>query len=211
MPEHKDIQDPDLHEPKGITTASAGELYLANGEGGGEWKVPLGIDTALEGQQFISDGEGNGTWTTPGGAQLGSVYFSGNAVDTVITSSGVDVILDPGVWSPTVVDTIVFSTNKFTVMTAGVYELHASVSFSGGAGGAGDTYRFSFGKNGVAMPTSPVIRRQTSSSDIGSGGSSTFQSLLIGDEVTILVQNETSVNNPTITDASFTIVLLKEA
>lgn len=41
MPEHNIITDPDIHEPKGITTASDGSAYIANGTGSGTWiRVP---------------------------------------------------------------------------------------------------------------------------------------------------------------------------
>lgn len=35
--EHKDIPDPQRHEPKGISSASTKQLYLANGAGSGTW------------------------------------------------------------------------------------------------------------------------------------------------------------------------------
>ena len=39
MPEHVDIADGERHEPKGISTAPAGYIYIANGSGGGAWTV----------------------------------------------------------------------------------------------------------------------------------------------------------------------------
>tara|TARA_R110000851_G_scaffold118844_3_gene246366 strand:+ start:837 stop:1451 length:615 start_codon:yes stop_codon:yes gene_type:complete len=35
--EHKNITDPNIHEPKGVATAAAGTSYLANGSGSGAW------------------------------------------------------------------------------------------------------------------------------------------------------------------------------
>lgn len=35
--EHKNLTDPELHEPKGIATASSGQVYIANGSGSGTW------------------------------------------------------------------------------------------------------------------------------------------------------------------------------
>ena len=35
---HNTLTDPYLHEPKGIATASAKEVYIANGAGSGTWK-----------------------------------------------------------------------------------------------------------------------------------------------------------------------------
>jgi hypothetical protein len=37
MPEHVAITDPQIHEPKGISTAAAGTVYKANGTGSGTW------------------------------------------------------------------------------------------------------------------------------------------------------------------------------
>lgn len=35
--QHKDLSGSDLHEPKGIETATSGEVYVANGSGSGSW------------------------------------------------------------------------------------------------------------------------------------------------------------------------------
>ena len=37
MTEHVVITDPNIHEPKGISTANAGEVYVANGAGSGTY------------------------------------------------------------------------------------------------------------------------------------------------------------------------------
>jgi len=34
---HNSLTDPELHEPKGISTALAGQIYVANGSGSGVW------------------------------------------------------------------------------------------------------------------------------------------------------------------------------
>lgn len=44
---HKDLTDPDLHEPKGIITAQDGDVYIADGNGSGSWGPPVQFDTAL--------------------------------------------------------------------------------------------------------------------------------------------------------------------
>ena len=35
--QHSSLTDPNLHEPKGVSTASANQLYLSNGSGSGTW------------------------------------------------------------------------------------------------------------------------------------------------------------------------------
>jgi len=39
--QHADITDPDIHEPKGVATASLGQIYIADGAGSGTWINPL--------------------------------------------------------------------------------------------------------------------------------------------------------------------------
>ena len=43
--EHKDIVDPNIHEPKGISTAPNGYAYLSNGLGGGGWAPVITANT----------------------------------------------------------------------------------------------------------------------------------------------------------------------
>jgi len=37
MPEHVSLNDPNIHEPKGISTANANTVYVADGSGSGDW------------------------------------------------------------------------------------------------------------------------------------------------------------------------------
>lgn len=37
MANHADLTDPELHEPKGAAAATAGQIYVANGAGGGSF------------------------------------------------------------------------------------------------------------------------------------------------------------------------------
>lgn len=39
--QHKDLTGADLHEPKGVSGATTGQVYVANGAGSGTWQNPL--------------------------------------------------------------------------------------------------------------------------------------------------------------------------
>ena len=39
MASHKDLTGADLHEPKGVAAASAGQVYVADGAGSGAWSA----------------------------------------------------------------------------------------------------------------------------------------------------------------------------
>lgn len=38
---HAALTDPNLHEPIGVSTASAGQVYVADGAGSGDWAFPI--------------------------------------------------------------------------------------------------------------------------------------------------------------------------
>ena len=40
MTEHASITDPNIHEPKGASTASSGQILVADGSGGTSWQTP---------------------------------------------------------------------------------------------------------------------------------------------------------------------------
>lgn len=45
--EHKNILDPNIHEPKGIATATVNQIYSANGAGSGTWGELPYSDTVI--------------------------------------------------------------------------------------------------------------------------------------------------------------------
>jgi hypothetical protein len=47
MPAHSTLTGADLHEPKGVASAGANEVYLSDGLGSGSWVVPPYTLTAL--------------------------------------------------------------------------------------------------------------------------------------------------------------------
>ena len=58
--QHKDLPDAQLHEPKGASSANAGDVYVSDGAGSGSWATAsaLGSDTATAGEQLTADGAG---------------------------------------------------------------------------------------------------------------------------------------------------------
>lgn len=67
--EHKSIEDAQRHEPKGISSATAGTVYVATGGGtdGGSWTNPEGTAIASTGEAgaikyLREDGDGTSSW-----------------------------------------------------------------------------------------------------------------------------------------------------
>jgi len=79
--QHSVITDPDIHEPKGASTASLGEVYIANGSGSGDWSpITLDSDDADYGALYTADGAG--------GADFSQVCWQDLLGHVVVRDSG---------------------------------------------------------------------------------------------------------------------------
>jgi len=104
MPLHKDLTGADIHEPKGIASAAAGRVYVADGAGSGAWTalvIPSGTFIVTT-TTFTS----SGTWTRPAklflarvtvvGGGGGSSFSSGTANNGGSSSFGSLVVATGG-------------------------------------------------------------------------------------------------------------------
>jgi len=116
MAEHKNIIDPNIHEPKGVSIAPLNTVYVSNGAGSGVWKTaPTTAPTLQRGVEF---------------AAYSSVDQNPTTLDTPIqvefgpAQTTADVSLDP--------------LGNITILTPGVYNISFAGRFQrdGGAGEA---------------------------------------------------------------------------
>lgn len=64
---HVDLTDPNLHEPKGVATATAGQVYQADGAGSGSWELPIKLYTvAVTGAEVTANTTEEHTFTCTG-------------------------------------------------------------------------------------------------------------------------------------------------
>lgn len=112
--EHRNIPDPERHEPKGISTASAGQVYRSNGAASGAWKddlliisgtiadvseassiiIPIPVDCTIVSFKAVLSGpitaaNANITVTRGGGATVASfiIPYSGSAEGTTVNAT----------------------------------------------------------------------------------------------------------------------------
>ena len=112
--EHSTITDPDRHEPKDISAAATGTVYVSNGAGSGVWSP---ITSSAFGGIGITDSATTVAVTTA----VDSTFQTDSDYVTLDTPITFDVIAQEGV---------TVSGNKFTITQAGTYFLSGYISFS---------------------------------------------------------------------------------
>lgn len=60
---HSSLTDPNLHEPKGVSTATSGQVYVANGSGSGAWTARLPSMSGKSGYLLTNNGT-NESWSS---------------------------------------------------------------------------------------------------------------------------------------------------
>lgn len=116
MPDHVNITDPNIHEPKGVSTATAGDVYVADGAGSGAWG-PVGLEFAS-----VYTRESDGVSVSTIGTTAQTLPFSNDGPDNSLTSDS--------------------SNNRITLATAGTYLVSFHISFETAAAGDAGTYEF---------------------------------------------------------------------
>lgn len=100
--QHNALTGAELHEPKGISGAAAGSVYIANGAGSGTWSQPVvDADDGAAGEVPVANGAGDVVWSprfytitgkmtdvgTPGQEYV-PIPYSGNVVKIVTILGG---------------------------------------------------------------------------------------------------------------------------
>ena len=116
--EHRVIPEGNLHEPKGVSTALANTVYVANGAGSGVWKT-LNPVTHSFGSMLVPD-PGNGSLLFP---PITDKTLGTASQFILLTGSGIPFQSGPSA-------RVSFSTNRLTVSVGGVYQVHFDATIS---------------------------------------------------------------------------------
>lgn len=144
--EHKDIPDPQRHEPKGISAAVSGSVYVANGAGSGQWR-----------KRFVDD---------PTFAEIDSPSSIKSLTSTV------DVIVDGFVYDDVVTSKFNLTAgSRLTVLETGFYSVNFRVQLMPQTtlGANNETVNVKLVLNSISPPASRniplIITRNSISAD----------------------------------------------
>ena len=209
--QHNALTDPNIHEPKGVTTANAGAVYVATGTGSGNWSVYPFLDLfdgATAGQVFIADGAGSGAYNVIHKFIGAHVPFNATtpfAYSHATTTS--DTILNPVFSAAANSGFTLVTTPNARLLYSDSVTIHAQITVSMSseqASGTGRDVEWSIFKSGTEIAGARAIRT-ISSSSWGSITISGITQLVTGDYIEL---KSKASNNATVNYASLNINIL---
>lgn len=120
--QHNALTGGDLHEPKGVSGASANQLYYADGAGSGDWE-----NSSAYGSIYTQESDSVSVSTIGTTAQ--TLPFSNDGPDRTTESTA--------------------ASNGLTAVAAGDYEINFSLSFATAAAGDAGLYEFEIAVDGT--------------------------------------------------------------
>lgn len=220
--EHNAITDPNRHEPKGISTASANQVYAATGGAtdGGTWKdmQPVGFDTATAGEVYVSDGSGGGAWKNSVNIH-GEMTINGSTTaialtaasdGTLSTDSDYTKLTAASLWEAGVLSDVTFNVDELVAPIAGTYEVNfwAVLSTSALATLVGIKYAIN---DSAPYSGRKILSLSKAADDIETvSGIGYVDSLTVGQTLSFYIAADKNTN-VLVREAGVTLKLLKES
>lgn len=187
--QHSELTDPNIHEPKDITTAQDGQVYVADGANSGNWVFPAGH---AYGELFISEGVTSQTLSSASGTSklnpTGEWTTNGNANVTLSAANG-----------------------TITILQAGEYQLNFWITFTTASIASGAKYRFYYAVNAAHSTRNAFTAKPTNGVDTIHCGASGLATFAANDVVTIYVGGDSTSSSTAITpvEAGFSVLLVQ--
>ena len=188
---HKNLTGANLHEPKGIENASAGDVYIADGVDSGAWTEPGG---AVYGEMKVIT---NGTAQTLASASDGTLNTSSDYVQ-----------VDSGIWEAGELSGMTFDSDGYLLIaTSGIYTVtfFASIASAGATLGA---VKFSVDNTNGTLSPRKLSRKYSAGGDVGAMAATSLVSLTAGDKFSIFTAVTTGTD-VTFIDCGASAILLK--
>lgn len=178
--QHAALTGADLHEPKAVAAANAGEVYLTDGAASGT----------------MTDVETLGPTT-----RYAETFMNSNATETTINTTNVYENV-AGTASDGEASGLTISNGVFTAVVAGVYKFDGTISME--AASNNQILQFDFGVDTgagfVAHNEGPPRRLIQTGADVGALSLQMILTLAVDDDVRLLIRNKSSNANVTVTD-----------
>jgi hypothetical protein len=189
--QHSDITDPNIHEPKGVASAAAGKVYVANGSGSGSWELPAG-------------------------SAYGDMYIEAGATAQTLAASSATAKLNPtGEWTANGSKnvTISGSDGTITVSQSGEYQLNFWAVFETAAISSGAAYNFHYAVNSTASTRKVYVKKTTNNVDTLHLAAIGYTTLSAGDVISMYVGGDgtSSGTNITVKEAGLSCLLVEPA
>jgi hypothetical protein len=175
--QHSVLTDPQLHEPKGVSTAASGKVYRANGSG-------------------------SGVWVFPSGHAYGELYIEGGVTSQTLPAASATAKLNPtGEWTANGNANVTLSAanGTITVTEPGEYQLNFWVSFTTASVAAQAKYNFHYAVNGVPSTRKVIVAKYTNGADTLTCAVTGFADLADNDVISIYVGGDGTTSSTAIT------------
>lgn len=222
--QHSSITDPQIHEPKNVSTAAVDTAYIADGSGSGTWKKVdslsisgLSGDSGSSNKKLITNGSDGFVMRTD--AAYGAMCLTNNGNAFAVTAAGdstlqttTDYALFTGVGAPWAGENqfgVAFDgTNKLTVPVTGVYAftLFANIgSFPNTAAFIGARLK----TNGTTFASRITLVKSNAAGDQGQLVATELVALTASDYVQLYLAS-THTGNLTVRNCAFTLNLIRQ-
>ncbi len=190
--QHRDIPNAQLHEPKGINTALADTLYVADGLGSGEWRT-LGA----YGSQAITNN--TATFAVTAAADT---TFNTTSQYALLTGAGAP-------WAAENLFGVTFATDRLTVGVAGVYLINLWMQITGFPNNAASlAVRYRINGSGSFSTRKPTAHA-TAALDVGNITGFGLIPLNAGDYIQLYMASS-HTGNVTIHDSNTLLQLVRQ-
>lgn len=190
MAEHKDLTGTDLHEPKGVATASHGEVYFANGTGSGTWEANL---HNTHGEMLIQSNT--------------TAEVTPTAVDpTLATDSDYTKIITG--WSAGHTDGITFSTDELVVPVDGDYFITAWADISIPSNNQKVAVKYAV-NDAAPYSTRKMTCTSAAAGDVANVSAGGFVTLTAGDTLSLYIATD-KIGDPTVQESGIVAFLVHE-
>lgn len=186
--QHSALTDPNIHEPKGVSTAAAGKVYIANGAG-------------------------SGTWVYPSGHAYADMYITGSSTSQTLAAASAKAKLNPtGAWTANGNQAVTMdaANGQITVLQAGVYQLDFWIVFETAAIASGAAYNFHYAVNGTAATRKVYVKKTTNNVDTLNVSAVGYATLAANDIVSMYVGGDATSSSTAIIpkEAGFSLLLV---